>query len=190
MRWRIPFVLTLALFVAVSCDQQPVEPELALSPEMAVAQTEGGRGVMESAVGSGHFAPFSEDVNGFAFNALKKADGTVKGQVTMQVRVTGTFWKSGIDCLAVSGNVAVVSGVVSHTSTPYVGVGGWFAMEDNGEGGMAEADRITGFYGILPDFLPTPEYCHEVIQDIDAYLAPFGVKWNEVIRGNVQVKGG
>jgi hypothetical protein len=26
MRWRIPLVLILALFVAVSCDQQPVEP--------------------------------------------------------------------------------------------------------------------------------------------------------------------
>ena len=26
MRWSIPAVLTLALFVAVSCDQQPVEP--------------------------------------------------------------------------------------------------------------------------------------------------------------------
>ena len=179
------------LILATACnDTTPVEPEFALSPEMAVAKTEGRTGVMESAVGSGHFAPFSEDVNGFAFNALKKADGTVKGQATMQIRVAGTFWKLDIDCLAVSGNVAVVSGVVSHTSTPFVGMGGWFAMEDNGEGGIAEADRITGFYPILPDLLPTPEYCHEVIQDIDAYLAPFGVKWNEVIRGNVQVKGG
>ena len=26
MRWRIPIVVVLALFVAVSCDQQPVEP--------------------------------------------------------------------------------------------------------------------------------------------------------------------
>ena len=26
MRWRIPLVVALALFVAVSCDQQPVEP--------------------------------------------------------------------------------------------------------------------------------------------------------------------
>jgi len=26
MRWRIPLVVVLALFVAVSCDQQPVGP--------------------------------------------------------------------------------------------------------------------------------------------------------------------
>jgi hypothetical protein len=26
MRWRIPLVVVLALFVAASCDQQPVEP--------------------------------------------------------------------------------------------------------------------------------------------------------------------
>jgi len=29
MRWRIPAVFTLALFVAVSCDQQPIEPSSA-----------------------------------------------------------------------------------------------------------------------------------------------------------------
>ena len=28
MRWRIPLVAALALFVAVSCDQQPVEPQV------------------------------------------------------------------------------------------------------------------------------------------------------------------
>jgi hypothetical protein len=33
MRWRIPLVVALALFVAVSCDQQPVEP-----PEQPVAE--------------------------------------------------------------------------------------------------------------------------------------------------------
>ena len=32
MRWRIPLVVALALFVAVSCDQQPVEP---VAPEDA-----------------------------------------------------------------------------------------------------------------------------------------------------------
>lgn len=33
MRWRIPLVLTLVLFVAVSCDQQPVEP-VATAPSL------------------------------------------------------------------------------------------------------------------------------------------------------------
>jgi hypothetical protein len=37
MRWRIPVVLTLALFVAVSCDQQPVEPEPATTALFAGA---------------------------------------------------------------------------------------------------------------------------------------------------------
>lgn len=183
-------LLPLLAFPLACKDTTPLEPSAGDLDSPGVISTFDKMGVVLSAVGSGHFAPFSEDVNGFAFNALKKADGTVEGQATMQIRVAGTFWKLDIDCLAVSGNAAVVSGVVSHTSTPYVGMGGWFAMEDNGEGGIAEADRITGFYGILPYYLPTPEYCHEVIQDIDAYLGPFGVKWNEVIRGNVQVMGG
>jgi hypothetical protein len=146
-------------------------------------------GVMASVTGNGHFQVLNEAVNSFMFNANEKSDGTVNGKATMHVRLYGTFWKLDIDCLAVSGNVAVVSGVVSNSNTPYIGGGGWIAMEDNGEGGNEEPDRITGFYGTPPPYLPIPGYCHEVIQDIDAYLAPYAVKWNELIRGNLQVKG-
>jgi hypothetical protein len=182
-------LFSFTVFVFGCGDNMPVEPEVDLSPELAVAQADGGMGVMASVAGNGHFAPFDDDINSFMFNAKEKADGTVKGQATMQIRVHGTFWKLDIDCLAVNGNQAVVSGVVTETNTPYVGVGGWFAMEDNGEGGNAEPDRITGFWGILPYFLPTPGYCHEAIQDIDAYLEPYTFGWKDVIRGNVQVNG-
>ncbi len=40
MRWRIPLVAVLALFVAVSCDQQPVEPEPAETALFAGADVE------------------------------------------------------------------------------------------------------------------------------------------------------
>ena len=184
-------ILLPLLAFAVACqDTTPLEPSAGDLDSPGVTATFDKMGVVLSAVGSGHFAVFDEAVNSFAFNALEKADGTVKGQATMQIRLYDTFWKLDIDCLAVSGNVAVVSGVVSYSNTPWVGTGGWFAMEDNGEGGEAEADRITGFYGTPPPYLPVPGYCHEVIQDIDAYLEPYPVRWNDVIRGNVQVMGG
>ena len=32
MRWRIPIVVVLALFVAVSCDQQPIAPDSEVNP--------------------------------------------------------------------------------------------------------------------------------------------------------------
>jgi hypothetical protein len=188
MRKLFPFFL---IAFALACqDTNPLEPTAndVDSPDVTAAFSK--KGVVSSVVGNGHFTVFDAAVNSFMFNAHEKADGTVMGEATMHIRLNGTFWKLDIDCLAVSGNVAVVSGVVSHSNTPYVGTGGWVAMEDNGEGGNAGPDRVTGFYGTPPPYLPVPGYCHEVIQDIDAYLEPFAVKWNEVVRGNLQVKGG
>ena len=181
---------SLLVFSLACQDTTPLGPPMGDvdSPEVIAAFDESG--VVSSAAGSGHFAVFTDAVNSFMFNAKEKADGTVNGKATMHIRLFGTFWKVDIDCLAVNGNVAVVSGVVSTSNTPYIGTGGWFAMEDNGEGGKAEPDRITGFYGTPPPYSPVPDYCHEVAQDIDAYLAPYQVKWNEVIRGNLQVRGG
>ena len=186
-----PGLLILTGF-CVACGDTPtnVVPDRLDADAVPVVATFDAAGVTASAVGNGHFAALGEAVNSFSFNALKKADGTVKGEATLQIRLFDTCWKLDVDCLAMSGNVAVLSGEVSHTNTPYVGWGLWLAVEDNGEGENAVPDRITGAYDTRPDFLGDPDYCHKVIQDIDAYLAPFPVKWNEVIRGNVQVKGG
>ena len=38
MRWRIPLVVVIALFVAVSCDQQPIEPANDTTTEINFAQ--------------------------------------------------------------------------------------------------------------------------------------------------------
>jgi hypothetical protein len=184
------FILTLLAFGLACQDTTPLEPSIDDLATPNVTSAFDNTGIMESVVGSGHSPRVDGSLATFSFNALKKPDGTVKGQATMHIRVHGTFWKLDIDCLAVSGNVAVVSGVVSHTDTPWVGMGGWLAMEDNGEGKNADPDRITGFYGNAPTYMPVPDYCHEVIQDIDFYLEPYQVRWNEVTQGNVQVKGG
>jgi hypothetical protein len=182
-------LLSFVLALAVACqDTTPLEPSASHVDSPDVTATFHQVGVIEHAVGSGHFRNPAGSVNNFAFNALKKADGTVKGQATMQIRITDSWWKLDVDCFAVSGNVAVLSGTTSHSTFPqFVGFGTWLAVEDNGEGGNASPDRITGYYPILPNSLPDPDYCHEVIQDIDFYLTPFPVKWNPVIRGNVQL---
>ena len=194
MNQMIPMrALTLVplLALALACqDTTPLEPSASHVDSPDVTATFDQMGVTQHVVGSGHFRNPAGSVNSFAFNALKTADGTVKGQVTVQVRVTDpiAMWKLDVDCLAVSGNVAVLSGTISHSSLPqFVGYGGWTAVQDNGEGANALPDMSTSIWAILPDYLPVPGYCHEVIQDIDSYLAPFAFGWVPVIRGNVQI---
>ena len=50
MRWRIPLVVALVAFVAVSCDQQPVEPptdDAAATPLYSPADGDGNKRVFE-----------------------------------------------------------------------------------------------------------------------------------------------
>jgi hypothetical protein len=191
MNQMIPRLAVFSLLaLAVACqDTTPLEPSASQVESPDRTATFDQMGVTQHVTGSAHFTNPEGSVNTFVFNVLKKADGTVKGQHTVQVRWRGgSFWKSDIDCMAVDGNVAVLSGTIRHSSLPqFVGLGGWFAVEDNGEGEDASPDMSTGFFAILPDYLPDPDYCHEVIQDIDSYLAPFPFGWVPVIRGNVQI---
>ena len=64
------------------------------------------------------------------------------------------------------------------------------APQDNGEGVNAPPDRATGVYA-FDDYLAHPDYRHEIIADLEAWVPPPGavVGWTTVIRGNVQVKG-
>ncbi|MDH3297343.1 MAG: hypothetical protein OEM96_03540 [Gemmatimonadota bacterium] len=191
MNQMIPRLAVFSLLtLAVACqDTTPLDPSASQVDFAEVTATFDQVGVIEHVVGSGHFRNPAGSMNSFAFNALKKADGTVKGQVTLQVRVGHiATWKLDVDCLAVDGNVAVLSGTIIHSSFPqFVGFGGWTALQDNGEGGSASPDMSTSVWAILPNYLPVPGYCHEVIQDIDSYLAPNIFGWVPVIRGNVQI---
>lgn len=81
----------------------------------------------------------------FAFSATKHADGTVTGEAQLENRATGILAHIHIDCLNVLGNVAVMSGVVTHSNSESfpVGIDALFAVRDNGEGPNAPADEIT-----------------------------------------------
>jgi hypothetical protein len=81
----------------------------------------------------------------FAFSATKQADGTVTGEAQWENRATGFRGHIHIDCLNVLGNVAVMSGVVTHSNSESipVGIDALFAVRDNGEGPSAPADEIT-----------------------------------------------
>jgi hypothetical protein len=86
----------------------------------------------------------------FAFSATKHADGTATGEAQVENRATGFLGHIHIDCLNVLGNVAVMSGVVTYSTSDNVPVGtdALFAVRDNGEGPSAPVDEITlTFFG-------------------------------------------
>jgi hypothetical protein len=71
-------------------------------------------------------------------------EGAGSGEGVVDVSMT-----VNVDCLAVSGNKAAMSGEVTESSVgAYVGRRAIMAVEDNGEGKNDEPDRFTwGFYG-------------------------------------------
>lgn len=132
-------------------------------------------GVISSASGSGHITSGDQNRT-FAFTARQHADGTVKGQAQVISRALETIAHMEIDCLRVVGNVAHMSGVVTHSSRPeeaQVGEMRRFVVEDNGEGSKGAPDLIS----TIP-VNPTGETCQ------DSSLSPT----RPVERGNVKVR--
>ncbi len=96
-----------------------------------------------SAGGAGHFE-ITGDLRTFSFTAITSPDGSVKGQAQLFNRDQDVRLHMDIDCLRVVGNIAYVSGVITHSTTPaQVGLRGLFSAQDNGEGANAPPDRLS-----------------------------------------------
>lgn len=115
----------------------------------AVASPAVAEGVARSATGSGHYE-FTGDagvagLRTFAFEAAAASDGTVTGQAEINNRALGQRLHIRIDCLNIIGNIAVMSGALTEAAGAGIAVGdaAIFAVEDNGEGSGAQADRVT-----------------------------------------------
>ena len=131
--------------------------------------------VVNAATGSGHRISGGE-FRSFSFSAVRYADGSARGEAQVYPRSLDAYAHVAIDCLKVTGNVAHMSGVVTHTSDPTVFIPDeqvHFAVEDNGEGTNAPPDRVTGIPENEPltcdDALPTAAF-------------------NPIVRGNVEVR--
>jgi len=83
-----------------------------------------------------------------------------------------------VTCLTVIGNDAWIGGVIRSSNDPtVVGLGAWWHVTDNGEGGSAPAD-VTSFLGI-GSLAQTKAFC----DDHPAYRFPFAIDG-----GNIQVR--
>ncbi len=104
MRWQIPLVVSLALLVAVSCDQQPVEPqtdEAAATPLFAPAEGNGGKIVwgwsddIPAAVDCGGGVVLDLNDTGYAQELWKKVASKQLGHIVWHITLTYTDPSTG-----------------------------------------------------------------------------------------------
>jgi len=130
------------------------------------ATTAGAQNNGVSANGGFHFLVDGRTIN-IEFDARQHADGAIQGQISFSGEieipdqdVDGAGGGDGgqvldlsvrvnVDCLQVSGNQAVMSGVISDANAAgYLGKRAILAVEDGGEGSKAPLDKFTwGVYG-------------------------------------------
>ena len=111
----------------------------------------------------------------FSFHARENSDGSVHGSGVLTYTAGELKIHFDLDCLSVSGNTAIMSGII--TKYPQFpdreGWECWFKVEDNGEGSNADPDQMT-----LLLTSPDTEDC----------MVDLGLTLNPIEGGNIQVK--
>jgi hypothetical protein len=148
-------LLTLTAFVVVSL--VPIASSLEPTPQFSA---HAGNPVVLSALGSGHFtSSVFEGEDGWrnlSFNANKRSDGTVTGQIQLKNRNTGITYHGDMICVAyVEGSDPPIYGLAA-SDQRVVGDEGaamgevvW-AVRDNGQGANADPDQVT-FWEWFPE---------------------------------------
>jgi hypothetical protein len=150
MRKALLLISSLAL---LGCSDQGVTPTEYVTPSFSAVENAG-----PSASGNAILPPELSYLNGIlattAFHARGKADGRVSG--TLETLARGQDIQQAhaeLDCLVVSGNEAILGGVITHLNLgpefPWplcVGDRIWFKVRDNGEGAGASPDEFTDWY--------------------------------------------
>ena len=132
---RLKFTVLLAVAFAV-----------ATATFFAVSVGAASNGPVASTSGSGQLDQPGGFRN-FTWNAIKYADGSVKGVAENNNRLQDRRDHIEVTCLVVSGNHAWVGGTVTHSNNDAnVGLVGVWYVEDNGEGKNAATDRISLFW--------------------------------------------
>jgi len=147
---RIPLVVALALFVAVSCDQQPIGPTNDAAAVEATPLFDANPILERVSVGGADVCealglPTGCDAN-FSLTAYLKADGSVGGQWQDTFEGGQEGIHVAIDCLHVIGNAAIVGGVITHGNFGGLDLNGWQAVAavvDNGTSTNDPLDQIS-----------------------------------------------
>jgi len=150
MRWRIPFIVVLISFVAMSCDQNL--PTAATDDAEAVVEgsdlglrvSDRGAAVARAVTGSGHYVNSAGNWRTFSFHVRSSADGSVRGNFQLighdqpQKR-----WHGPLTCFSVVGNEAWIGGFYEKSTNPsLLDTGFGFYVKDNGQGRNADPDLV------------------------------------------------
>jgi len=174
-------------FGAAACTDTPTQPISSqdFSPIATVASAEpaGISGVVERITGSGHYVTPGIGVDPdtwrvFTMEALRMADGTVRGSFTRLTHRKGgppEKARGTITCFTVIGNVAWVGGHLDGAEPPDIA----WQVVDNGEGSLASADEVGLQFGpfLFPDVFEAgsaQDFCEETPDAID-FGPPYGV---------------
>jgi len=177
--------LALLPLLIVACDHQPAS--LAESPQLAIGMGNSG----PSANGQATLPLWMYGARqSFSFHARKLEDGTVSGSLEAKSRGQDLEMHGDIDCLVVTGNVAILGGLVTQVRAgpdfPFpiewfdIGTRFWFKVVDNGEGYDAPPDLFSDIWPQVYEVTVCGEQPFVGI-DFDADLFTVEV-------GNVQVK--
>lgn len=106
-----------------------------------------GNGAVALATG-GFQVTFGGQTRTIEFTAQRDSANNSRGQGHLFNHVTGTKIHLVIDCLQVVGNVATVSGTISHSDSPIFeeGLPFWLRVVDNGEGKKSPPDLTTSVF--------------------------------------------
>lgn len=143
MRTLGTLLLFLLLFTTAACTDAVVDPPAPTKAADAGVSKQGG--VVASATGSGHYTA-GDQIRTLAFNAVKKADGSVAGSYQINVHVLDLWFHVDVTCLETEDNTAWIGGIISQTNRPdfiQVGSVSYFYAIDNGEGKAAPADVVS-----------------------------------------------
>jgi hypothetical protein len=108
--------------------------------------------IVESVTGSGHvYRPFWDVWRTFSVAAIKRGDGTVRGN--LQIANHGDFpyadSRGPVTCFTVDGNQAWIGSIILRSLDPAdIGLEIALRVVDNGEGSDADPDQISTAYEV------------------------------------------
>ena len=150
----VQVVAALAFLALAACDEDlPTRPGTESQAPLAASNAPN---VVAAASGGANWDLGGFDLTGdgvedpignvLAFNAVRYADGSVRGQIEYQQSALGDFFRfhGTVTCLAVyEGNRAKFGGPITRSDDPTIPVGVfmWFTVVDNGSGAGSPPDR-------------------------------------------------
>ena len=186
-------VSAIASLALAACDEnlptrpgtEAIEPSAASSADV-VAEASGGANwdlLGFDLTGDGVDDPIG---NVLAFNAVRYADGSVRGQIEYQQSALGEFFRfhGTVTCIGVydDGTRAKFGGLITRSDDPTIPVGVymWFTVVDNGAGANSPPDR-SSILGI-GDNAANEAFC--------ASSAPPNARFSSDVNGDIRVSDG